>query len=1018
MGGDLRARLEHWHRLVAQVFLSRQRPGARLLPASTAHTVHGDYGHAWVRDNVNTILAAWGLARAWRRQAPDCSQTAELEASVVDLMRGLLAAMMGQADKVERFKRTEDPLESLHAKYDADTGKPVVSDEGWGHLQIDATSIFLLQLAQMSAGGLSIIRTRREAAFVQNLIHYIGPAYRLPDYGVWERGHKGNIGAREVNASSVGMAKAALEAMQRFAFALEDGSRAVMRVPPDEIARARETLLALLPAESASKETDAALLSVIGYPCFAVESAALCDATRDKVLSLLKGRYGCKRFLRDGHQTAVEDHSRLHYETGELGIFENIESEWPLFFTYLAVDAAVTGDTPRRDALLDTLATLAVDREGVALLPELYLVPDDLVPAEMAAPGSQTRVPNENVPLFWAQSLWMLTQMMAEGVVTADDVDPMGRRFRRGAPVGAKVDVFAVADAPGAFADAPFAEKIAHKSDLADDLSILPAGALAQLLAHVGEEASLGLSGRPPRRLGALITSQLFEQGGRTFVFTPSSLDSTRSYLRFDGAAYADRLRADIAYVARHWIGEEAPVIVAPVTAEALAGAGGAALQALLSECAQGKIGGADVNLVDAQSLEGRRKVSVDDLAALPMSLEPARLQSRVNPIWRHEAAADLPELTEADTPTLLARLGATDSLDEMIEALCILMARGAAMEEAPGRGRVREIAIGLYHAAGRREDWRTVRRMAMAIDLVDERLADMVKELVVRLKRIELAGAGDPAMTVARPLKGEDIRPMMRKAAGEDVLRCVLGEELLLHIGAEIKADPSRFVGCRTIRLWDWLHVLGAPDPFAPEERREVAEAAPSKVAAWVRDFVQATPGVRDVLQHDAAVEDDGPAHWRRWRVRLGVMTRVGGDFFDRLWNLLGRCDGLVVGHVEAAAARLDARILRSDHTPRERQFALLVEDRLSRIDAPIYRTLTLEAMNAAALECEADPAFHISGDLLLDELIHGVVADVAGHACDPWAEFCLRPPAEVCALFRAALRRRVSGDNRIAAQ
>jgi len=49
--------------------------------------------------------------------------------------------------------------------------------------------------------------------FVQNLVYYIGRAYRTPNYGLWERGNKINHGNPELNASSVGMAKAALEAI-------------------------------------------------------------------------------------------------------------------------------------------------------------------------------------------------------------------------------------------------------------------------------------------------------------------------------------------------------------------------------------------------------------------------------------------------------------------------------------------------------------------------------------------------------------------------------------------------------------------------------------------------------------------------------------------------------------------------------------------------------------------------------------------------------------------------------------
>ena len=99
-----------------------------------------------------------------------------MDARVVQLMRGLLSAMMRQAHKVERFKHTQDPLDALHAKYATATGEPVVGDDEWGHLQVDATAIFVLQLAQMSASGLRIVETADELAFVQNLVHYLAKA--------------------------------------------------------------------------------------------------------------------------------------------------------------------------------------------------------------------------------------------------------------------------------------------------------------------------------------------------------------------------------------------------------------------------------------------------------------------------------------------------------------------------------------------------------------------------------------------------------------------------------------------------------------------------------------------------------------------------------------------------------------------------------------------------------------------------------------------------------------------------
>lgn len=62
-------------------------------------------------------------------------------------------SMMHQKEKVEKFKVTQNPLDALHAKYSALTGQAVVGDHDWGHLQIDAISLYLLILAQMTASG-------------------------------------------------------------------------------------------------------------------------------------------------------------------------------------------------------------------------------------------------------------------------------------------------------------------------------------------------------------------------------------------------------------------------------------------------------------------------------------------------------------------------------------------------------------------------------------------------------------------------------------------------------------------------------------------------------------------------------------------------------------------------------------------------------------------------------------------------------------------------------------------------
>ena len=246
----LRTQLDNYYREVQALIVDKQHPVTGLLPASTAVTIHGDYRDAWVRDNVYSILAVWGLGLAYRALDDDGGRGYELQHRTVSLMRGLLRSMMMQANKVEAFKYSRDPKDALHAKYDTETGGLVVSDTGWGHLQIDATSLYLLTLAQMITSGLSIIWTRDEVNFVQNLVYYIERAYRTPDYGIWERGDKLNRGSVEINASSVGMAKAALEALSGFnLFGARGSQESVVHVVPDNIAQANLTLVSMLPRE-------------------------------------------------------------------------------------------------------------------------------------------------------------------------------------------------------------------------------------------------------------------------------------------------------------------------------------------------------------------------------------------------------------------------------------------------------------------------------------------------------------------------------------------------------------------------------------------------------------------------------------------------------------------------------------------------------------------------------------------------------------------------------------------------
>ncbi|XP_065366230.1 probable phosphorylase b kinase regulatory subunit alpha isoform X5 [Calliphora vicina] len=545
-------RLDYYQRIVHRLIMSHQEPVTGLFPASNINS------HAWIRDNVYCILAVWGLSMAYKKiadQDEDRAKCYELEQSCVKLMRGLLMAMMNQKDKVEKFKITQNPLDSLHAKYSSKNGQPVVGDAEWGHLQVDAVSLYLLILAQMTASGLQIVFSLDEVSFIQNLVFYIESAYCIPDYGIWERGDKTNHGEPELNASSIGMAKAALEAMNELdLFGARGGPASVIHVLADEAHKCQAVLQSMLPRESNSKELDSGLLCVIGFPAFAVDDPQLIRNTKDAILQRLQGKYGCKRFLRDGYRTPKEDPTRLYYERWELRMFENIECEWPLFYCYLILFHAFQSDKLAVKEYADRLEKIMVrGDDGILLIPESYAVTHDTVPQEYQMPGSQPREVVGRCPFLWGQSLFILGRLLQEGFLAVGELDPLNRRLGAQKKPDVVVQVVIIAE------DNEIRDKLAeydlHVQTIAEvaPIEVQPARVLSHLYTYLGRNRKLGLTGRKSRDVGILSTSKLYSLKDRIFAFTPQHIDYEEYYTTRDPDLLASNFTTNLAFLTNNW---------------------------------------------------------------------------------------------------------------------------------------------------------------------------------------------------------------------------------------------------------------------------------------------------------------------------------------------------------------------------------------------------------------------------------------------------------------------------------
>jgi len=1058
--GTVPALLDRLYAEVDRHILGRQHPVSGLLPASTGVTAHGDYTDAWVRDNVYSILGAWSLGMAYRRTGHSSVRAYELEQATVRNMRGLLMAMMRQADRVERFKHNLAPVDALHAKYDTATGEAVVGDEDWGHLQLDATSLFVLMLVQMTLSGLAIVQSRDEVAFVQNLVWYLSRAYVTPDYGIWERGNKINHGVRELNASSLGLVQAALEAIDGFDLYGGEGDASTrIRVVADDIVRVERALLSILPRESGSKEIDSALLAVIGFPGFAVHDAELADGIDEAIRERLSGRYGYKRFLRDGHQTVVEDENKLHYEPHELEAFANIESEWPLFLAFRLINAVFDGDAESAAALERQLETVAIPDEGLGLLPELYYVTEDNLEAERAHPGSTRREPNENRPLVWAQSLWVVGRLLHHGLLDVSDIDPLNRRRNLRVQRSPAVSVAVVAETPRVAA--ALADAGVEPVDVLGEshVQITSPRGLAESLTRVGEDLRLGLSGRPRRRVLGLATAAIVEAECRPWAVVPQLFDTGDFYLSRDLPLLVHEVRTTIDYLHRNARQSGRPLFTLLVSEWMLEVDGfNALLKFCRGELRSGLVRGVPVHFDRLDNL-----ASTAPRVRLPGPL-PGWAPRRLEDVSGWVVAADpeaLEEVDRAPTPEALEEVFArTLCLEVQFAVLHRLAETGERPErrfpDAQGRERTAAAHLAkVFRVAQQKQAWRVMRLAAEQAGRVDAFLEVALMDLIVRQKRLAVGRSYTAEAVIAEPVANAEILRRIAAFCGDDPRERILTQELIIHLGAWIRAEPALFDDVITLRTGPLLQILvalhGRERGLSPAaSMEELVGLAPHRLRDRLREALTwrdhpeqlealhprreigsvslptgpsgapLADDLRLTLAADASATD-----WYHHRQVQGAVGRLPAPFYRQVWSLLAHAPALVIGNRYDPASVLDSALYRSQTTAGEHNFALAVEHRLNHIAAPEYRQLCIEALAALVEVVRRHPELSVEEPLVLDILV-GHAVRLAWLADNPddgerydevrdraWQSFYRASPDAVAYWVSRSLDRLIGVDN-----
>ncbi len=320
---------------------------------ASAQGVSTGYDKAWLRDNFYTALA-FEYAGDWE--------------TVHRTYRAILGILLQHEEKIVYAATVERPTQTyqyIHARYNPETFDEYW--EEWGNKQTDAVGAILWKIADLEEKGKSVFESEEEKRIVQRLVDYLAAIeyWHDTDSGMWEEWE-------ELHASSIAAALAGLKKVRD----LSNKGITLATVPEHLIENGENALRLLLPRESKDKFVDLSLLSLL-YP-YEVVSPEDADIILKNVEYHLVKRRGLIRYKGDKYYNKNEDRW-------------SEEAEWVFGFSWLSIIYSRRGEKEKAEHYLEKTKE-CLTPEG--MLPELYY--------------SNTDTPNENIPLGWTESLFVV----------------------------------------------------------------------------------------------------------------------------------------------------------------------------------------------------------------------------------------------------------------------------------------------------------------------------------------------------------------------------------------------------------------------------------------------------------------------------------------------------------------------------------------------------------------------------------------------------------------------------------
>lgn len=366
-------------------------------------------------------------------------------------------------------------------------------------------------------------------------------------------------------------------------------------------------------------------------------------------------------------------------------------------------------------------------------------------------------------------------------------------------------------------------------------------------------------------------------------------------------------------------------------------------------------------------------------------------------------ATALLTEWEISEDAILIEQLKNNSNLYAQLEALNLLSIRhgleyDTSLVTADGKiCTVRDLLEEIYERAGDQHAWYIVRRCAGLLGKYDINLEQAATEILVRQHALTVGRVYSGRATMTRPADSSEILQTIRAYNNNAVSEPIIIQELIIYLGMLIKSDPELFADMHTVRVGHILQLI------IVRQKREsnctldqaftlILSLPPYQLSQKVQETLEDYSNTENQLDLAETLHYEGDYHklanawspktmypidrgdamdWYEWREQKGSVGRENNAFFACVWDILHHCRGLMIGEKLDSNRRLDSEATLSQMTSGEQSFKLLVNHLLNKIQAPVYRQLTVETLKAIASIFRSSSSLYIDDTLLTDTII-----------------------------------------------